>query len=172
MARIARTLYEAMANNLNLDTKQSYLSESTGFIRVQRYPPISKGSQGWEVGDHKDSFMLTILNQNQLSGIQVLKDDEWFSVKPVSDELVVSLGHMMQAMSGDEYVSAKNRVKVNRQEDRIISICYSVFPEHESLIQSSNYKPFTYNDYCAQSQRYMETMGFKVGLQRFKIIGN
>ncbi|XWS52973.1 hypothetical protein CRYUN_Cryun11dG0118000 [Craigia yunnanensis] len=67
-ARLARTIYEAMAKNLNLDPRQSksYLSEATGFIRVHRYPRISQGYQAWGAGVHTDSSVLSILNQINL----------------------------------------------------------------------------------------------------------
>lgn len=73
-----------------------------------------------------------------------------------------------QAISNDKYVSVKHRVRVNKQVDRI-SINYFVFPELDCTIQSSNYKPFTYKDFHAQGQTDIETLGYKVGLEGFKL---
>ncbi|OMO84357.1 Oxoglutarate/iron-dependent dioxygenase [Corchorus capsularis] len=122
-ARLARTIYEALSKNLNLDPvkTKSYLSEATGFIRVHRYPGIAEGSQAWGVG----------------------------------------------AISEDEYLSVKHRVRVNKQEDRI-SLNYFVFPDYDTVIQSSKYGPFTYTDFCEQAQKDFETVGFKIGLAGFK----
>lgn len=98
LARLARTIYEAMAKNLNLDPSQSksYLSESTGFIRVHRYPPISQGNQAWGVGVHTDSSVFSILNQDQLGGLEALKGNKWHHVKPIANTLIINLGDMMQ----------------------------------------------------------------------------
>ncbi|XVF69022.1 hypothetical protein PTKIN_Ptkin11bG0047700 [Pterospermum kingtungense] len=170
LARLARTIYEAMAKNLDLDPRQSksYLSESTGFIRVHRYPPISQGNQAWGIGVHTDSSVFSILNQDQLGGLEAFKGNEWVPVKPIANTLIINLGDMMQAISNDEYVSVKHRVRVNKQEDRI-SINYFVFPDLDCTIRSSRYEPFTYKDFHAQSQKDIETLGFKVGLESFKL---
>ncbi|CAK7330557.1 unnamed protein product [Dovyalis caffra] len=170
LARLATTIFGAMAKNLNLDAEKSksYLSESTGFIRVYRYPQCSRESEAWGMNVHTDSSVLSILNQDQVGGLQVLKDDKWLHVKPIPNSLIFNLGDMMQAMSDDQYTSVKHRVKVNKDEERF-SICYFVFPAEGSVIQSSKYKPFTYSDFQSQVQQDVKTLGFKVGLERFKL---
>lgn len=85
-----------MAKNLDLNLKppKSYLSEDTGFVRLYRYPRTDVGL-GMEV--HTDSSVLSILNQeDQVSGLQVLRDDHWLTIKPISNTLIVNLGDMMQ----------------------------------------------------------------------------
>lgn len=176
LARIGRTLFDGMSKNLCLDPIkcQSNLSESTGFVRVYRYPKWSSKSKNenkssaWGMDVHTDSSVLSILNQDEVGGLEVLKDDHWFTVKPVPNTLVVNLGDMMQAISDDEYTSVKHRVKVNEYKERI-SICYFVFPGQGSVIRSSKYKPFTYSDFQGQVQQDLKTVGYKVGLDRFKL---
>ncbi|XP_057433395.1 gibberellin 2-beta-dioxygenase 6-like [Lotus japonicus] len=166
LSRIATTLFEAMAKNLdlNLETSKSYLSVDTGMVRVYRYP---HGSVGWGMEVHTDSSILSILNQDdQVSGLEVLKDDRWLIVKPISNTLIVNLGDMMQAISNDRYKSVSHRVKVSKNNDRI-SICYFVFPGEDVVIESSKYKPFTYNEFSAQVQQDKKALGYKVGLARF-----
>ena len=75
---------------------------------------------------------------------------------------------MTQAISDDEYISVKHRVRVNKEER--FSICYFVFPAEGSVVHSSKYKPFTYTDFQEQVQKDTKTLGYKVGLQRFKLI--
>ena len=70
-------------------------------------------------------------------------------------------------MSDDKYKSVKHRVKVNGQRERI-SIFFFGFPEDDVIIQSSKYKPFTYNEFRAQVQKDVKTVGYEVGLERFK----
>ncbi|KAL2332976.1 hypothetical protein Fmac_014189 [Flemingia macrophylla] len=167
--RIATTLFEAMAKNLELDLKFSkpYLAENTGMVRVYRYPHYHDTNVGWGMESHTDSSVLSILNQDhEVSGLQVLKDDQWLTVKPISNTLIVNLGDMMQAMSDDRYKSVSHRVSINKQKERI-SICYFVFPGEDVVMESSKYKPFTYNDFRAQVQQDIKTLGYKVGLPRF-----
>ena len=83
--------------DLNLEPSKSYLSENTGTVRVYRYPHCSNPSVGWGMEVHTDSSVLSILTQDdEVSGLEVLKDDQWLSVKPVFNTLVVNLGDMMQ----------------------------------------------------------------------------
>ncbi|KAK0605700.1 hypothetical protein LWI29_029756 [Acer saccharum] len=175
MARLARVIFEAILKTLNMDSKQynsksQLLSESTSFVRVYRYPKILKADEeeaviGMQV--HTDSSVISILNQNQVGGLEVFKDDKWFHVRPILNELIVNLGDMMQAICNDEYKSVKHRVKANKHEERF-SICYFMFPAEDGVIRSSKYKPFTYKDFQAQVQHDVKTLGFKVGLERFK----
>lgn len=170
LARLASTIFEAISKNLKLDPEQSKLNlcKSTGQIRVYRYLPCSEANQGWGLEAHTDSSVLSILNQDEVGGLQIFKDDLWLDVDPCPNTLVLNLGDMMQAMSNGEYTSVKHRVKLNKHEERI-SICYFVFPSENQLIQSSKYKPFTYSDFRAQVQEDIRTTGFKVGLDRFKL---
>lgn len=172
LERLATTMFGAMAKNLHLDPELSktYISESTGFVRVYRYPQCSMENEAWGIKVHTDSSVLSILNQDQVGGLQVLKDDNWLQVEPIPDTLVFNLGDMMQAISDDKYKSVKHRVKVNKEKERF-SICYFVFPAEGSVIQSSKYRPFTYSDFQAQVQQDVKTLGFKVGLERFKVAG-
>ncbi|KAE8056383.1 hypothetical protein FH972_013161 [Carpinus fangiana] len=170
LGRLGRTIFKTMAMELNLDPGESetHLGESTGFVRVYRYPLRSMANSAWGIDVHTDSSLLTILNQYEVGGLEVLKDDQWLQVKPIPDELIVNLGDMMQAISNDKYKSVKHRVRLNKHRDRI-SVGYFVFPKEDSVIRSSNYKPFTYGDFQAQVHQDIKTLGFKVGLERFKL---
>ena len=70
-------------------------------------------------------------------------------------------------MSDDKYKSVMHRVKVNRKKERI-SICLFGFLEDDVVIQSSKYMPFTYDEFRAEVQQDVKTVGHKVGLERFK----
>ena len=89
-----------MAMELNLDPGESetHLDESTGFVRVYRYPLRSMANSAWGIEVHTDSSVLTILNQYEVGGLEILKDDQWLQVKPISGTLIVNLGDMMQVL--------------------------------------------------------------------------
>ncbi|KAL2317483.1 hypothetical protein Fmac_031359 [Flemingia macrophylla] len=170
LTRIATTLFEGIAKNLDLKLQpsRSYVAESTGIVRVYRYPKSSNYNVGLGLEVHTDSSVLSILNQeNEVSGLEVLKDDQWLTVKPISNTLVVNLGDMMQAISDDKYKSVTHRVKLNNKKQRI-SICYFVFPDEDLEIESSKYRTFTYSEFRAQVQQDNKIAGYKVGLPRFE----
>ncbi|KAL4284384.1 hypothetical protein GQ457_16G009620 [Hibiscus cannabinus] len=170
LSRIATTLFQSMAKNLHLDPEQSepMLEESTGFIRVYRYPPRhSMGGEAWGMIPHTDSSVISIVNQDQVGGLEIFKDNKWLLVDPIPNTLIVHIGDMMQAISDDGYTSVRHRVRVKKQEERL-SICYFVFPAEDSVIHSSKYKPFTYKEFQQQVQKDTRALGYKVGLKRFK----
>ncbi|KAJ4875201.1 2-oxoglutarate (2OG) and Fe(II)-dependent oxygenase superfamily protein [Raphanus sativus] len=174
ITRIAVSLFEAIAQTLNLeltgDRRSELLSESTGLIRVYRYPQSSSveaegEALGMEV--HTDSSVISILKEDETGGLEIMKGEEWLRVKPVADTLIINLGDMMQAISDDEYKSVKHRVKKKDRTRERHSVCYFVFPQRDCVIKSSNYKPFTYSEFEAQVQADIQSLGTKVGLHRF-----
>ncbi|CAA7032305.1 unnamed protein product [Microthlaspi erraticum] len=169
ITRIAVTLFEAIAQTLNLelsgDKRSEYLSESTGLIRVYRYPEAAGEALGMEV--HTDSSVISILKEDETGGLEIMKNEEWFRVKPVANTLIVNLGDMMQAISDDKYKSVEHRVKKKDMKKERHSVCYFVFPQRDCVIKSSNYKPFTYSEFEAQVQADVQSLGTKIGLPRF-----
>lgn len=102
LGRLARTLFESMTKNLNLDlgtTSLSHLSEATGYIRVYRYPPCPEENETFGVHTHTDSSVVSILNQDEVGGLELLKDDVWVPVKPIPNTILVHIGDMMQVCS-------------------------------------------------------------------------
>ncbi|CAL1368945.1 unnamed protein product [Linum trigynum] len=187
MGRISRTVADAMGKLASLECGD-YVSEPTGIIRVYRYPQVppqqpadGDGNNNNVVAEqetspaplgmqaHTDSSVVSIvLQDDQVSGLQFLKNDVWVPLEPVPNTLVVNIGDMMQAISDDEFRSVKHRVKVKKCKEDRISICYFVFPGEGQIMESSKYKPFTYREFQQQVQEDIKTLGFKVGLERFK----
>uniref|UniRef100_A0A803LXF1 Uncharacterized protein n=1 Tax=Chenopodium quinoa TaxID=63459 RepID=A0A803LXF1_CHEQI len=98
LTRIASTIFEAMVENLKLDLQvlKPCLDESTGIIRVYRYPRRTIEEHVRGLHEHTYSSIISILSEDQVGGLQFLKDDQWFKVTPNPSTLVVNLGDMMQ----------------------------------------------------------------------------
>ncbi|CAN1354589.1 Gibberellin 2-beta-dioxygenase 8 [Linum perenne] len=169
--RIARKMVEAIGELLGGVDCGAYVAESTGIIRVYRYPQThTAAAAALGMQPHTDSSVVSILlEDDKVSGLQFIKDDDdhdddggqrWLTLNPVSDTLL--------AISDDEFKSVKHRVKIDKHEEDRISICYFVFPDKDKIIETSKYKPFTYKDFQQQVQEDTKTLGFKVGLERFK----
>ncbi|OAY82213.1 Gibberellin 2-beta-dioxygenase 8 [Ananas comosus] len=170
MARIARTIFDAMAIDLKLtgDQSSSYLSEHDGTFRVYRYPRRPENCDNLGMEAHTDSSVLSILNEDDVGGLQILHRGKWLDVKPIADTLIVNLGDMMQAISSDRYKSVEHRVVASPFTERK-SLCYFAFPVEDSVIISSKYKPFTYREFKAQVEEDIKATGAKVGLSRFRL---
>ncbi|XP_042456661.1 gibberellin 2-beta-dioxygenase 8-like isoform X1 [Zingiber officinale] len=170
MARIARTLFDAIAVDLNLDRTMlsSYLLEDDGTFRIYRYPKCTNANDYLAMEAHTDSSILSIVNQDEVGGLQIWQNDGWFNIEPISNTLVINLGDLMQAISNDEYMSVEHRVSVNESKARV-SLCYFGFPTDSCSISSAKYRKFTYKEFKMQMQEDIKAFGSKVGLKRFKI---
>ncbi|VFQ71817.1 unnamed protein product [Cuscuta campestris] len=152
----------------HLDHTTAAAEEEEEEMDDRRQPPPP-----WGIGAHTDSSLLSILHQDLVGGLQAYHNNNqnqqcWVDVRPIPNTLIVIVGDMMQAISDDKYVSAKHRVKVKGERERI-SMGYFVFPEEEAVIESSRYTPFTYAEFRAQVHRELKTAGSKIlGLRAFK----
>jgi 2OG-Fe(II) oxygenase superfamily len=102
MTTLVRTLADVLAQNLDYachDFPQN-CNERTCFLRLNRYPPcpFSSPETGGAPGlvSHTDSDYLTILYQDQVGGLQVMKDSRWVSVRPNRNALIVNIGDLFQ----------------------------------------------------------------------------
>ncbi|CAA6661828.1 unnamed protein product [Spirodela intermedia] len=167
---VARELFETLAEDLGLagERRASSFSGAGKLLRLHRYPfsPLAGGHLGMDA--HTDSSLLTLVSDGDVGGLQILHGGAWLAVDPLPGSLLVNLGDMMQAISDDQFKSVKHRVQASNGEERI-SICFFAFPPEDRPIRSSRYREFTYRDFKAKVQEDIQAVGFKVGLDRFRI---
>ncbi|CAN1306229.1 Protein DMR6-LIKE OXYGENASE 1 [Linum perenne] len=58
-------------------------------ITVSYYPPCPRPELTLGLQSHSDFGALTLLIQDQVSGLEVLKDSHWFPVQPLPEAIVV-----------------------------------------------------------------------------------
>ncbi|CAN0902160.1 Gibberellin 2-beta-dioxygenase 8 [Linum grandiflorum] len=166
--RIAKKLAEAMGELLGVGDCSAYVSESTGIVRVYRYPQAPDHTVAG-MHAHTDSTSVSIvLEDDKVSGFEFIKDGNWLTLEPVPDSVLIHFGDVIQAVSNDEFKSLMHKVKVKRCNEDRISICYFVSPDEGKTIESSKYKPFTYKEFHQQVIEDTKNLGVKVGLERFK----
>ncbi|CAK8535247.1 unnamed protein product [Lathyrus sativus] len=172
MATLAENLVEILAIKVNMNSnhfQENYLPKSS-FIRLNRYPPCPISSKVYGLLPHSDTSFITILYQDQIGGLQLMKDGKWVDVQPNPSALVVNIGDLFQALSNNVYKSIKHRVVVAEEEERF-STAFFYCPFNDAVIQSENkpalYKKFTLREYRQQTQQDVNQRGDKVGLSRF-----
>ncbi|KAL5548254.1 hypothetical protein UlMin_003485 [Ulmus minor] len=137
---LPKTLAEVLAQNLGL--KPTYLKESCppylGYLRLNRYPPSPYPSK-----------------QDQVGGLQLLKDGRWLSVKTSPEALVINIGDLFQALSNGVYKSFKHRV-VRAQVERFLA-AYFLCPSNDTIIEK----------YKRRVDRDVQETGDKMRLERF-----
>ncbi|KAL0918389.1 hypothetical protein M5K25_010394 [Dendrobium thyrsiflorum] len=172
MSELARILAGVLAENLGCheDFFAKNCSENTCFLRLNRYPSCPFSPETFGLIPHTDSDFLTILHQDHVGGLQLMKDSKWVSIKPNPEALIVNIGDLFQAWSNDVYKSVEHKVMTNSKVERY-SIAYFFCPSYDSIISSckepSRYKKFTFKEFRRQVQEDVKTTGYKVGLSRF-----
>lgn len=171
MQKLAKMLASVLVKNMGEGKEvNNSCDESTCFLRLNRYPVCPCAPEVFGLVPHTDSDFLTILHQDEVGGLQLMKDSKWVAVKPNQDALIVNIGDLFQAWSNDEYKSVEHKVMVNTKVERY-SIAYFLCPSSDSVISSYKepavYKKFTFGEYRSQIQQDVKKTGHKVGLPRF-----
>ncbi|KAI8025776.1 putative 2-oxoglutarate/Fe(II)-dependent dioxygenase [Camellia lanceoleosa] len=128
----------------NFDHKKSEIN-----VRVNYYPPCPRPDLALGLTPHTDGSALTFLMQfRSASGLQVLRDLKWVAVPWPADVLLVSVGDLLEIMSGGRLKSPWHRVVTQMDVERFsISLFYNppVQAEIEPVVDgygSSNEVPW------------------------------
>ncbi|KAK8601084.1 hypothetical protein V6N12_050928 [Hibiscus sabdariffa] len=172
VASLAKQLAEILAEKLgqNWSYFQSSCLPSTCYLRLNRYPPCSIPYDVYGLMPHTDSDFLTILHQDEVGGLQLVKDGKWISVKPNHQALIINIGDLFQAWSNDFYTSVEHCVVTHPTQERF-SAAYFLCPSYETVIEScskpSVYTKFSFREYRQKVQEDVQRYGYKVGLPSF-----
>ncbi|GLT83225.1 hypothetical protein SLE2022_015260 [Rubroshorea leprosula] len=174
LAGLALKLAEILAEKLGQQSTffQENCLANTCYLRMNRYPSCPVPAEVFGLMPHTDSDFLTILHQDQVGGLQLVKEGKWIAVKPKPEALIVNIGDLFQAWSNNVYKSVKHRVVTNPWRERF-SIAYFLCPSYETVIHSccepAIYRKFTFREYRQKVREDVQKYGYKVGLPRFQI---
>nr|GLL20841.1 protein SRG1-like [Ipomoea trifida] len=105
-------------------------------VRITYYPPCAKPDLVLGISPHSDASTITLLLQeDEISGLQIKYKGRWLQVKPVPSALV-NIGDIVEAWSNGMYKSIEHRAVVNEKKARI---CVATFisPEDEVALLRS-----------------------------------
>jgi isopenicillin N synthase-like dioxygenase len=109
---VADSLMELMSIGLGFDEQHLHRvfgERRHSLAKIISYPTTPPGQAG--VNAHHDAGFLTLLVQHKIGGLQALNPSgEWIDVDPPAGALVVNLGEMLQAMTGNFFVATTHRV--------------------------------------------------------------
>ncbi|KAJ0233166.1 Non-hem dioxygenase N-terminal domain-containing protein [Hirschfeldia incana] len=153
-------LLEAISESLGLekDRVSNTLGKHGQHMALNYYPPCPQPDLTFGLPGHKDPNLITVLLQDEVSGLQVFKDSRWIAVHPIPNTFIVNMGDQMQVISNDKYKSVLHRAVVNSNKERIsipTFYCPSfdavVGPQQELINEEEDspavYRSFTYAEY-------------------------
>lgn len=93
-------LFKAMAKSLNLEENsfsKQFGDDPIMQVRFNFYPPCSRPDMVLGVKPHSDRSGITVLLQDkEVEGLEVVKNDTWISVPVLPHAFVINLGDQMQ----------------------------------------------------------------------------
>lgn len=101
--KLAERILLALAKILKLD--ESYFSDQLGdaahmHVRFNHYPQCSRPDLVMGFNPHTDGTVITLLlPDEEVEGLQVLKDGNWFRVPIIPHALVINVGNTLQVAS-------------------------------------------------------------------------
>jgi len=142
--------------------RDAFGADHASFLRLNSYP-VEDPLTG-EAGDradlgihhHTDAGALTLLLQDDVSGLQVYRDDMWHNVRPVAGAFVINIGDMVQVWSNDRYRAPVHRVlAMDRAERRSLAFFFNpayraVIAPLDSLVDPSHpaqYVPISWSEF-------------------------
>ncbi|CAK7357499.1 unnamed protein product [Dovyalis caffra] len=151
-------LLEAISESLGLekDNIDKKLGKHGQHMAMNYYPPCPQPELTYGLPGHTDPNLITILLQDDVPGLQVLRNGKWIAVNPIPNTFIVNIGDQMQVLSNDRYKSVLHRAVVNCDKERI-SIPTFYCPSLDAIIGPPKelidddypavYRDFTYEEY-------------------------
>ncbi|KAI3803430.1 hypothetical protein L1987_31581 [Smallanthus sonchifolius] len=144
--------------SLNLEKyMDEHMELASYLVRVMKYRPHMKDESNMGLLSHADKNILTILQSNEVEGLEVQnKDGEWFEVKFSANSCVVMVGEAFKAWTNRRLHAATHRVVVKGDKDRFSIGLFSV-PKWNSIIKAPEevvdeehplfFKPFDFGEF-------------------------
>ncbi|CAL1373287.1 unnamed protein product [Linum trigynum] len=136
LKKTATEILVHMASALKMEEKEmrELFEDGHQSMRMNYYPPCPQPNQVIGLTPHSDATGLTILLQlNQVEGLQIRKNGNWVSVKPLPDAFVINIGDIVEIVTNGAYRSIEHRATVNSEKERL-SIATFYGPSYEKEI--------------------------------------
>lgn len=125
-------------------------------LSVNHYPPCPEPNLTLGITKHSDPNLITILLQDDVSGLQVFKDGEWIAVEALPHAFVINVGYQLQIISNGKLKSAEHRAVTNSSHARTTG-AFFVAPSDDCHVEPAQtitdehnppiFKSFKYKDF-------------------------
>ncbi|KAI8532344.1 hypothetical protein RHMOL_Rhmol11G0207300 [Rhododendron molle] len=120
---VTTELLKGISKGLGLE--ECYIEKETNFdtgfqlFAANLYPPCPQPELAIGIPAHTDHSLLTLLIENEIGGLQIQHNGEWFNVNSIPNSFVVNTGDHLEILSNGRYKSVSHRAVVNNTATRI-----------------------------------------------------
>ncbi|PPS16440.1 hypothetical protein GOBAR_AA04142 [Gossypium barbadense] len=160
MRVLAQRLLALMSESLGL--KASCIEDAVGEfyqnITASYYPPCPQPDLTLGLQSHSDIGVITLLIQDDVGGLQVLKDGEWLLVDPLPNAILVLVADQTEIITNGKYKTCVHRAITNASKARLSIATFHdpaktvrISPVSDLVSQSSPplYSSVLYRDYLS-----------------------
>ncbi|GAA0186377.1 oxidoreductase [Lithospermum erythrorhizon] len=97
--RLSSRILELICEGLGLGADYLKDVNEVQLLSANNYPPCPNPSLTLGLLKHRDPSFITLLYQGNISGLQMMKDGEWFTVEALSNAFVVNIGNQLEVCS-------------------------------------------------------------------------
>ncbi|WRX26741.1 Oxoglutarate/iron-dependent dioxygenase - like 10 [Theobroma cacao] len=136
MRMVTELVSKSMAKSLQLEENcflNQFGERAALQVRFNYYPCCQKPEIVLGLKPHADGTGYTIILQDDVEGLQVLKEEHWFTVPTIPNALLVLMGNQMEIMTNGMFKSPVHRVVTNKEKERT-SIAVFYTPEKHKEI--------------------------------------
>ena len=137
-------ILECLALGLGVDPKifTSAYDKPLGRGQLVYYPALEQAdveAERFGAAAHTDFGVLTILQQDDLGGLQVLNSaGDWIEATPIADTFVCNIGDLLERWTNGQLVSTRHRV-INRSPKARFFIPIFCDPSSETIVNPRDF---------------------------------
>lgn len=154
--------------SLSLSLEENYIhnmmnvDSGSQLLVINYYPPCPKPELVMGLPAHTDHGLLTLLMQNEHSGLQIEHNGKWIPVNPVPNSFLINTGDHLEIITNGKYKSIVHRAVVMNKKAARISVGTAHGPTLDTIVtpapellskdNPSAYRGITYRDYLQLQQ--------------------
>ncbi|GMH00272.1 hypothetical protein Nepgr_002111 [Nepenthes gracilis] len=123
LKKVSDKLFKCLSLGLGLEGHE--LKAAVGgdnlvyLLKINYYPPCPRPDLALGVVAHTDMSALTILVPNDVPGLQVFRDGQWYNVDYIFNNLIIHIGDQIEIVSNGKYKAVLHRTTVNKEKTRM-----------------------------------------------------
>ncbi|MGW2712711.1 isopenicillin N synthase family dioxygenase [Streptomyces sp. NPDC001356] len=137
--RVSREVLRALAAALGQHEgyfDQWFDDEAAVHVKIVHYPPRASKDADQGVGAHKDYGYLALLQQDEVGGLQVQREDGgWIDAVPVPDAFVFNIGEMLEIATQGYLKATRHRVVSPRPGVHRYSVPFFLGPRLDAVVE-------------------------------------